>query len=98
MSYKIHAVISEMNDAARTLDKVTEEFADAVSRTKQAASRLTDGWEGDARNAFVEEQEEAFAYYQLVNEKAKEHAELLRKAAKIYKETDEQAARILQDV
>ena len=98
MAIRIYAVLPEMEQAAGRLTAEAEEFRIATEGTRNAADALTRGWEGDAREAFVTEQQEAIAWYQQMNQLMLDHSKKLREAAQTYADTDAQCAQLLRSV
>ena len=64
----LKVTISELEAAANNLKAAVENYGQATTATKAAADTVSAGWEGDAREAFVAEQENAIQWYRQVAE------------------------------
>lgn len=98
MAIRFMAVTNEMEFAAKKLEKEADAFRIAIRNTRSAAERLTSNWEGDARETFVAEQEEAIRWYEEMTDLVTEYKEKVRRAAEEYAATDHQCADILRAV
>jgi len=98
MAIRIYAVIPDMGSAVSKLTKDVSDFSTATQQTKAAADTVAAGWEGDAREAFVAEQQEAIQYYAEMAQLVNEYIGKLRSASEAYTSTDAQCARILRSV
>lgn len=97
MSMKIFAIPSDMYDRARDLTAALNDFKTATTQTKNAADKVTSGWEGDARNAFVAEQDTAIAFYKEMSRLMSEYIKAVKNAAKEYERNDKDCARLLRN-
>lgn len=98
MSIRFYAMIPEMEQAVTRLAQCAADFSNATEATKAAADTLAAHWEGDARNAFVAEQENVIAYFVQMLQLVIEHMERISKASRAYTETDAEGARALRAV
>lgn len=88
--------ISELKAAADKLNAAVEEYGNATSATKAAADTLAAGWEGDARNTFVEEQENAIQWYQKVAQAVQVYIAAIRAAAALYETFDIEGVNLIR--
>jgi WXG100 family type VII secretion target len=98
MAIRLYAVIPEMDRTVILLNEDISRFTEATENTKQAADTVAAGWEGDAREAFVREQEEAIGYYREMARLVTEYREKVGKASKAYTDTDARCAKLLRAV
>jgi WXG100 family type VII secretion target len=96
MAIRIHAILSEMDHAASRLTSGLADFSAATQNTKSAADRLASGWEGDARDAFVTEQDEAIRFYTEMAKLVSDYTARIVEAANAYRDTDAACAKILR--
>lgn len=88
--------ISELRAAADKLNTAVEEYGNATNATKAAADTLAAGWEGDARNTFVEEQENAIQWYQKVAQAVQVYIAAIRAAAALYEAFDIEGVNLIR--
>lgn len=91
-------VTDELRGAARKIEECLQAYEQANASAKTAADDLAARWEGDARNAFVEEQQKAFEWYAKMTALIRTYAAAMEKAAKTYDTADDEAARIIKSV
>jgi len=85
---KLGVTISELKAAADKLNAAVQDYSTATAATKAAADTVAAGWEGDARNTFVEEQENAVKWYQAVAEAVTVYLNAVKAAAAVYEQLD----------
>ena len=84
--------LSAVSEAATNIANYTETFREEGDATYQAAKTLSEGWEGDASQTFVENMEQL---HQWMNEMAatlETYSAQLNKARATYEEADRTAA------
>lgn len=86
MNFKV--TISEVRECATKLQTALADFDTATTNTKTAADNLASMWEGDAREAFVAEQEKTVAWFQKMSEIVKTYIKALENAASAYEAFD----------
>lgn len=87
---------SRLLTASRRLRTYNAEFADAAKQVASSAQTLCGQWEGDARNAFAQEQATATSCYAKLHNAMSELAAMLEAAAVKYDNADQEAAKLLQ--
>lgn len=95
MANIIRVTVSELRSAAQKLSQACESYRAAASSLKGAADALAGTWEGDSQVAFVNEQEQANAWYNNMAEIVDTYVAQLNAAASKYEETDAEAAQII---
>jgi WXG100 family type VII secretion target len=94
MLFKV--TISELKAAADKLQTAVNDYGAATEATKAAADTVAAGWEGDARNTFVEEQEQAIAWYKAVANAVSVYIAAIKAAAALYEALDVQGVNIIR--
>lgn len=95
-SFKVTA--SELQSAAKKIEENIQAYENASKSAKAAADDLSGKWEGDARNAFAEEQEKAFAWYTRMAALVRTYVSAMEKAAKAYEAVDATAKGIIKSM
>lgn len=86
---------TELENAAKKIEENIQLYEQATANAKTAADDLAGKWEGDAQVAFVQEQEQANAWYKQMATIVKTYSGAMRQAAKTYVGTDNQAKGII---
>lgn len=97
MAYSFKVTKSEVTQAARQLQVQLEIFEEATKATQSAAQALCGMWEGDAKNAFKQEQEDAIGLYRQMESLMHELIRGLETAATRYADTDRTAAQLIRN-
>jgi len=92
----IEVTISELVGAANSIKQANENFRTAAQAMKQASQALADEWSGDARDAFVAEQEQIDSWYVTMAEVVDTFIAAMQQSANDYNETDSEAANIVK--
>ncbi|MBR2942556.1 MAG: WXG100 family type VII secretion target [Clostridia bacterium] len=92
----ITVTISELVGAANSIKQANEAFRAAAEAMKQAAAALAEEWSGDARDAFVAEQEQIDSWYKTMAEVVDGYIAAMQQSAADYQETDNEAANIVK--
>ena len=96
MSLSFRVVKSELAVSARALERQLESFRASTEQTRNAADELGNMWEGDARNAFVAEQDHNLELYRQMERAVADFIAAMKEAEVRYSETDSTCARILR--
>lgn len=96
MSLSFRVVKSQLGVSSKTLEQQLEAFRASTNQTRVEADRLGNMWEGDARNAFVAEQEHNFELYQQMERTVADFISAMKEAEGLYSETDTTCAKILR--
>lgn len=97
MAYSFKVTKSEVTEAAQQLQIQLEIFQQATVATEKAAQALCGMWEGDAKEAFRQEQEEAVVLYRQMESVTTELIRSLRTAATRYADADHTAAQMIRN-
>lgn len=92
----IMVTISELQNAAERISQACEQYQAAANSLKSAADALAATWEGDSQVAFVNEQEQANAWYLKMADIVNEYVAEMKAAASKYEETDQSAAQTIR--
>lgn len=92
----IMVTISELQNAAEKISQACEQYQAAANSLKSAADALAATWEGDSQVAFVNEQEQANAWYLKMADIVNEYVAEMKAAASKYEETDQNAAQTIR--
>lgn len=92
MAARIEVTISELEGAADKIIQACEQYESAAASLKAAADGLAGTWEGDSQIAFVNEQEQANAWYKKMAAIVNQYAAQMKAAAAKYVSTDADAA------
>lgn len=63
MSITLLVQIAELRAAAAKMNDALESYREATDQVKKAADDIASKWEGAAKDAFVNDQENAYNYY-----------------------------------
>lgn len=96
MGLSFRVVKSELTAAAQTLQQHLDAFRASTVQTRNAADNLCSMWEGDARNAFVAEQNHNFQLYQDMERAVVEFISAMKEAETSYSEADQTCAQLLR--
>lgn len=89
---KIKVTLSEMTAAANKLQAASETFLNSAGKALSSAEALAGCWEGDANQAFQEEQRKANQWYNQMMKLVHEYIANLKEARTTYETADEDAA------
>ncbi len=98
MALNLHAEKPGMESAASSLEKEVQNFRDATRQARAAADNMKGMWEGDQQVAFMEQQEAADTYYEQLSKLVDDTISTIRKAVKVYSDTDSECAKLLRSV
>jgi WXG100 family type VII secretion target len=90
-----HVEISQLKEAANKLKSAVEEYGNATQATKAAADTVAAGWEGEAQEAFVDEQAQAVQWYQAVATAVNVYIAAINAAAAVYQQLDIEGVNII---
>jgi WXG100 family type VII secretion target len=88
----IDMTAAEMTSAANKIEECIAQYEEASNAAKRAADDLTSKWKGDAREAFVLEQEQASAWYANMAQIVRTYVDALRKYAESLQNADATSA------
>ena len=92
MPLSIELTMSELVGATNSIKQANEAFRQAANAMKQAAQALAEEWSGDARDAFVAEEEQIDSWYATMAEVVDGYIAAMQQTAADYEETDTAAA------
>ena len=81
--------MAELIQAANEINQAVETYNEAVDTAKNAAEDLASKWEGDARDAFVASQENAYSWHQRIIAVVRQMIDVIRRISEDYAETEE---------
>ena len=82
----------QMEAAANKISAQADEFLNTAKAVMSSAEELGGKWEGDSQVAFMQEQQQANAWYQSMVTLVQNYVTTLKNAAKTYQEADQQSA------
>lgn len=87
----MHLIVNwvELIQAANEINQAVETYNEAVDTAKNAAEDLASKWEGDARDAFVASQENAYSWHQRIIAVVRQMIDVIRRISEDYAETEE---------
>ena len=87
----MHLIVNwvELIQAANEINQAVETYNEAVDAAKNAAEDLASKWEGDARDAFVASQENAYSWHQRIIAVVRQMIDVIRRISEDYAETEE---------
>lgn len=94
VSFRVTA--EELRDAARRIEAQTQAYRDAATHAQDAGQTLASQWEGNAKETFVTEQQEANNWFQKMAGFLDAYADALKKAAHAYESADQEAANLIK--
>ncbi|MDO5377595.1 MAG: WXG100 family type VII secretion target [Clostridia bacterium] len=94
MNFKV--TISEVRECANKLQTALADFDTATNNTKAAADSLASMWEGDAREAFVAEQEKTIAWFQKMSQVVETYIKALEAAASVNEAFDIEGVNLIR--
>lgn len=92
MANTIVVTLSELIAASNKIEQAVANYETTSKNLKTAADNLSNTWEGDSHNAFVEQQEKAYTWYMEMVRIVRTYSEALKKAKDNYGTADEEAA------
>lgn len=78
--------IAELTAAVNQMVQASETYESAVNTAKATAEELASNWEGSARDAFVQHQENAYNFYQKMLDVIRQMIEVVKEAINKYQE------------
>ena len=87
---------SELIQAANQMNQAMETYQDAVETAKSAAADLASKWEGAAKDAFVNDQENAYNWYVSLTDVVYAIIEEARRCIDRYREAEERLKGIMK--
>lgn len=78
--------IAELTQAVNEMNQAAETYEEAVNSAKATAEELASNWEGDARDAFVAHQENAYDFYKKMLDVVREMIDIVKQAIQKYQE------------
>jgi len=91
MASKFEAQAQGMREAAKKLQTEAQSYETASNGAMTAANTLCGQWAGDARDAFMDEQNRAKNWYKQMADLLRDYASALNVAAQKYETADAQA-------
>lgn len=88
--------LSAMQEAATNIRNYTEQFKDEAEQTYQAAQTLSEGWQGDASQTFVENMEQLHTWMNELVATLETYSAELEKSRDTYETADVSAAKNFQ--
>lgn len=88
--------LTAMNEAATNIRNYTEQFRDEADQTYQAAQTLSEGWQGDASQTFVENMEQLHTWMNELVATLETYSAELEKSRDTYETADVSAAKNFQ--
>lgn len=85
--------LSALTDAAANIKSHTEEFKEQAEQTYQAAQTLSEGWEGDASQTFVDNMQQLHNWMNQMAEVLNTYSAALDKAKETYETADMNSAK-----
>lgn len=92
----IEVTISELQNAASKISQSNEALRETAAALKAAADDLASAWEGNAREAFVAEQEQIDAWYKQMAECVETYVGTMKTAAQKYVNTEAEAVKLIK--
>ena len=86
----------ELSQAAAKMNEAMEVYNEAIETVKTAAADLASKWEGDAQQAFVANQEEAYNWYTSIHAVVIYIIETVQKVIEMYNQTEENLKNIMR--
>ncbi len=86
----------ELSQAAAKMNQAMEIYNNAINAVKSAAADLASKWEGDTKEAFVRNQEEAYKWYSMIHNIVVGIINLVKKVINMYKEAESKVKSIVQ--
>lgn len=86
---------AELAQAANEMNQAAEIYREAVETCKTTAADLASKWEGDAKEKFVAQQENAYSWHQQILQVVRQMAEVINKAIEMYSEMEDAAKKIV---
>lgn len=88
--------LSAMQEAATNIRNYTEQFKDEAEQTYQAAQTLSEGWQGDASQTFVDNMEQLHTWMNELVATLETYSAELEKSRDTYETADVSAAKNFQ--
>lgn len=95
-SMTIFVHFSELMDCCKKLRQAIEYYNEAIGMTRGAAEELASKWEGEAKDAFVADQQNALRWYGALSSLAEAVAEAITQSGKRYSDTASHLADIMR--
>ena len=91
----ILAYPDELLAAARDIEQAVLEYEHATDTARSAANQLLAQWSGRAADAFYDEQQRTFLWYDAMADIARQQADFLRRSATSYHQADQSATKFI---
>ena len=88
--------MAQLASAANNMQNALETYRGAIGNVKSAADALASKWEGDTKEAFVRNQEEAYKWYSTIHNIVIGIIDLVKKVINMYKEAENKVKSIVQ--
>jgi len=86
----------ELSQAAAKMNEAMEVYNNAINAVKAAAADLASKWEGDTKEAFVRNQEEAYKWYSMIHNIVVGIIDLVKKVISMYQDAESKVKSIVQ--
>ncbi|MGN0802979.1 MAG: WXG100 family type VII secretion target [Candidatus Faecivicinus sp.] len=96
MSMTILVQIAELSAAAAKMNEALEAYRQATGDVKTAAADLASKWEGAAKDAFVNDQENAYNWYVSLTDVVYAIIEEARRCIDRYREAEERLKSVMK--
>lgn len=95
MSMRLLVQVSELMQAAAKMNDALENYREATGNVKTAAADLAGKWEGAAKEAFVNDQENAYRWYISMADVVMMIIMEARRCADLYQKAEEKISSML---
>jgi WXG100 family type VII secretion target len=86
----------ELTQATAKMNQAMEIYNDAIDAVKSAAAELASKWEGDTKEAFVQNQDQAYTWYSSIRLVVMEIVDLVKKVIDLYQNAEERIKGIMR--
>ena len=87
---------SELIQAANQMNQAMETYQDAVETAKSAAADLASKWEGAAKDAFVNQQENAYTWHKSIISIVRQMIDVVRKVVDVYNQMEDAVKNVVK--
>ena len=95
MDMRLIVDVAEAAAAQAAMVQAIQAYREATEKVKAASDEIAGQWEGDAKEAFVENETNAYNFYVGIREVATGAAEAVKKMIDQYSETEQQIKSIV---
>ena len=95
MGMKLFVQMVELLQASAKMNEAMERYNEAKEAVQKAAETLASNWEGDAREAFWANQQEAYGWYSQIMLVVLEIIDLVKKVAQEYRDAEDRIKSIV---